>query len=49
VGAERKAEAATYLDGALATHPQRRLLSALAPQLTPTIPRCPTTLDEDMP
>jgi hypothetical protein len=49
VGAERQAEAASYLDGALATHPQRRLLSMLTADLTPTIPSHPTTPHEDKP
>jgi hypothetical protein len=49
VGTERQAEASTYLDGALATHPQRRLLGVLAPELTPTLPSHHTTTDEDTP
>jgi hypothetical protein len=39
VGAERKAEAASYFNGALRTHPDRPLLSALVPELAPRLPR----------
>lgn len=37
-GAERRSEAVTYLDGALATHPQRRVLSEVALGLIPGLP-----------
>ena len=37
-GAARRSEAASYLDGTLATHPQRRLLSEVALELTPRLP-----------
>lgn len=43
VGAERKAEAAAYLHGALRTHPERPLLSALVPELAPRVPARPST------
>jgi len=45
-GAERRSEAVTYLDGALGTHPQRRLLSEVALELTPRLPAHLTTADE---
>jgi hypothetical protein len=45
-GAERRSEAVTYLDGALGTHPQRRLLSEAALELTPRLPAYLTTTDE---
>jgi hypothetical protein len=39
VGAERKTQAASYFNGALRTHPERPLLSALVPELAPRLPR----------
>ena len=45
-GAERRSEAFTYLNGALGTHPQRRLLSEVALELTPRLPVHLATADE---
>ena len=42
-GAQRRSEAVTYLDGALATHPQRRVLSEVALGLMPGLPPHLTT------
>jgi hypothetical protein len=47
VGADRKAEAVSYLNGALRTHPERPLLSALVPELAPRLPRRNSPIKEE--